>query len=334
PAESLKKSITERWSVDWEDMSMVEQAKDPFTGTPLYMSVQMLLGVPERGIFNDLESLFYVALDCLSSRPRRDDPKNVLPGFAFNGSEFTAFARIGILACDGSYLRRFGVLAVNPSPEWCMLEAMRRFLFFKGDVFIGGKLDGNYQREVNETAALGFMDSATVHKLVYECNAGQGLPHSPQLVHSVDLAKSASGTPGPVAPTLAPPPKFSLAQPVISAENEDRATIQQENAPRQVSQMDISPEEPSPVEPKLARLPELSLVPLKLSAAKDDGTSDHKENVLPSSSTSQVHKTKTKTSSKRKQGNTDKNSKEAEAVAKNKRRKKNKAGKSNKPKRL
>ncbi|KAJ2898385.1 hypothetical protein IWW38_001410, partial [Coemansia aciculifera] len=63
-----REEFIERWGLDWGEVMDTEKAKDPFTGTSWYMSIQVLFQVRDRGIFNDIESLFYVILDALSDR--------------------------------------------------------------------------------------------------------------------------------------------------------------------------------------------------------------------------------------------------------------------------
>lgn len=45
-----------------------ERIYDYMTGTPLYMGIGMLLGSKRRSVVEDLESLFYVILDVVSTR--------------------------------------------------------------------------------------------------------------------------------------------------------------------------------------------------------------------------------------------------------------------------
>ncbi|KAJ1985578.1 hypothetical protein EDC05_006534, partial [Coemansia umbellata] len=53
------KATLEKWRLDPELVVSNETHYDRFTGTPLYMSIQMLLGNSKRGLIHDLESLFY-----------------------------------------------------------------------------------------------------------------------------------------------------------------------------------------------------------------------------------------------------------------------------------
>ncbi|KAJ1935172.1 hypothetical protein GGF37_006095, partial [Kickxella alabastrina] len=72
--------VAEQWGFNATTVGQVEVAKDPFTGTPLFMGIPMLSSSPIRGILDDLESVLYVVIDAV--RPagtKRDD----VQGFKF-----------------------------------------------------------------------------------------------------------------------------------------------------------------------------------------------------------------------------------------------------------
>ncbi|KAJ1936403.1 hypothetical protein GGF37_005624, partial [Kickxella alabastrina] len=72
--------VAEQWGFKATTVGQVEVAKDPFTGTSLFMGIPILSRNPIRGILDDLESLFYVIMDAV--RPaytERDD----VQGFKF-----------------------------------------------------------------------------------------------------------------------------------------------------------------------------------------------------------------------------------------------------------
>ncbi|KAJ2503933.1 hypothetical protein IWW47_002764 [Coemansia sp. RSA 2052] len=162
----LADEISQRWKVDWGATIDAGPHGDPFTGTPLYMSIQMLLRVERRSIFNDIESLFYVILDALSDRERGKIPKDA-PGFIFYSDQSAAYMRIGCVSSSNLYLTNFGVNAGNAFVPKDVLDAMHQFLFFERGGFIGDKLQvrAGCDRVVDSTAAAGFMYPATLIRL-------------------------------------------------------------------------------------------------------------------------------------------------------------------------
>ncbi|KAJ2327122.1 hypothetical protein GGI00_004550 [Coemansia sp. RSA 2681] len=189
---SYKDGFAKRWEMDWDEVIATETAKDPFTGTSLYMSIQVLLQAPQRSIFNDLESLFYVVLDALSERDRTDKKKST-PGFAFFSSESMALMRIAILLGEQGYLSDFGV-DVAASPILAdMLAAMYKFLFYEGDRYIGGKLRDNYQRQFDPTEAGGFMNAKTLTLFNGSNELVKETPNSPQNTEALGAVDSNSG---------------------------------------------------------------------------------------------------------------------------------------------
>ncbi|KAJ2056129.1 hypothetical protein GGI17_006341, partial [Coemansia sp. S146] len=149
-------------------------AKDPFTGTPMYMSARLLLKAKTRSIYDELESLFYVILDAFSDRKRTPNCKKKSakptvqpPGFTFYSSEVTALTRLSCMQSSKCFLGKFGVVADSTVVPMKMLDDMRRFLFFSGDVHIGGEIleEKDFPRLFDHTAALGFMGEETEGRL-------------------------------------------------------------------------------------------------------------------------------------------------------------------------
>ncbi|KAJ2739789.1 hypothetical protein GGI20_006053, partial [Coemansia sp. BCRC 34301] len=147
--------------MDLGKVAATENAKDPFTGTSLHMSVQVLLQVPRRSIFNDFESLFYVTLDTLFNRGRTAKARSPL-GFEFFSSTNMALTRIRILLRSDQYLSDFGVDVASSPVLSDFLAAMHRFLFFEGSHYIGGNLRGEYQHQFDREAAALFVNKATL----------------------------------------------------------------------------------------------------------------------------------------------------------------------------
>ncbi|KAJ2442905.1 hypothetical protein GGI03_008109, partial [Coemansia sp. RSA 2337] len=193
--DSFKTDLASRWGFDWDKVMTKETEKDPFTGTSMYMSTQMLLQVKRRSIFNDIESVFYVILDALSTRDRSASAEDSPPGFAFFASNITAFTRIGLLGCDRLCFDDFGVKTDGSQALEDMLCGMHRFLFFSGDRYIGGYLRDEYERQFDRVAAASFMNAATIQLLDGEGDAVKPAPNSPQRCGPEYLAPNAPEQP-------------------------------------------------------------------------------------------------------------------------------------------
>ncbi|KAJ2826520.1 hypothetical protein GGI24_002893 [Coemansia furcata] len=164
PSHAQAGYMVSRWGFDSSNVVDKESEKDPFTGTPLYMSIQMLFKVSQRGIMNDIESLFYVVLDSLSDRSQDKSSENAL-GFVLHNEANLAMVRIGILCGTQRYFANFGVKSVD-SVVKDGINAMHKFLFFEGDHYIGDHLQGIYERKVDSSVAIQFMRRDTLDLLI------------------------------------------------------------------------------------------------------------------------------------------------------------------------
>ncbi|KAJ2484890.1 hypothetical protein IWW37_006083, partial [Coemansia sp. RSA 2050] len=164
PSDEQAADMLSRWGFDSSNVVQKESEKDSFTGTPLYMSIQMLFNVRRRGIVNDIESLFYVIMDSLSERARGKDSEGAL-GFVFHSEPSLAMLRIGILGDDQRYLENFGVKSIGSAALRDIVDSMRKFLFFEGETYIGGRLQGIYDRKMDLGVAKRFMNLETLSLL-------------------------------------------------------------------------------------------------------------------------------------------------------------------------
>ncbi|KAJ2033426.1 hypothetical protein H4S03_005657 [Coemansia sp. S3946] len=181
PSAGQAADMLSRWGFDSSGVVRKESEKDPFTGTQMYMSIPTLFKISKRSIFNEIESLFYVVLDSLSDRIRDGRSEDAL-GFALYNESNLAMVRIGILGDDQRYLSNFGVGLIGPSELKNILDAMRKFLFFEGDLYIGGQLQDFYERKVDSSVATRFMNQATLNLLtetLAQQHAAQSMPSSP-----------------------------------------------------------------------------------------------------------------------------------------------------------
>ncbi|KAJ1944142.1 hypothetical protein GGF37_002332 [Kickxella alabastrina] len=159
--------VAEQWGFNATTVGQVEVAKDPFTGTPLFMGIPMLSSSPIRGILDDLESVFYVVMDSVrSAGTKRDD----VQGFKFLDSPPLAITRWGLIQEDAVLLEEFGVKNINPRLKE-LICAMRRFLFEPENKVMNHHLwwDEKFVRRANWDAAPEFMYPKAI-KLLKEDN--------------------------------------------------------------------------------------------------------------------------------------------------------------------
>ncbi|KAJ2886672.1 hypothetical protein H4R27_000461 [Coemansia aciculifera] len=207
--EAFAQQLATYWAFDWDEVIPTEGLKDPFTGTPLYMSARLLLGAKMRGIYDDLESLMYVVLDAFSDRPRAGDSGEQPLGFTFLSSATTACTRITCTLSGKCFLDFFGVKSVNTSVAKELLMTMRRFLFFDDGEHIGARIleNADFPRVFDELAALAFMGEANMKsiKSMVTTQAAQ----SPLLL---DTAASVAPVPSALRIAHAPAPWVTSAQ--------------------------------------------------------------------------------------------------------------------------
>ncbi|KAJ2744165.1 hypothetical protein GGI20_003203, partial [Coemansia sp. BCRC 34301] len=238
----LMAEIERRWRFKWAKSPAAARARDPFTGTPMYMSCRLLLGAKMRGIYDDLESLFYVVLDAFSARARGKNSKDQPHGFTFPSSSTAAHIRLSCVASDTKYLESFGIRSDKSVPE-AMLDAMRRFLFYEDKVHIGGKIqDGtDFPRQFDEEAASEFMDKGTIDKLL-------PLVDKPELRDTLapDTAVTTS-----CEPSTSSAPIYTLRPPPPAPVSSNRSTRGVSNSADNISMtaglatLKISPSRPS-----------------------------------------------------------------------------------------
>ncbi|KAJ2665613.1 hypothetical protein IWW48_000064 [Coemansia sp. RSA 1200] len=159
--------ILQKWHLDPVNTVEAEAYHDNMTGTPHYMSVQILLNNPKRGLIHDLESLFYVVLHALS-----DTASGTPPGFRLFDSHSLAAARIGFLTERDHFYKPFGVSVHERLRN--VLDAMYCFLFTRNGQYIGGKLlyVEDFERDICKEHAEKFIDSDTLSLMmsVKECS--------------------------------------------------------------------------------------------------------------------------------------------------------------------
>ncbi|KAJ2104275.1 hypothetical protein GGI09_000192 [Coemansia sp. S100] len=202
--EAFASQLATYWAFNWDEVTKTEKLKDPFTGTPFYMSARLLLGAKMRSIYDDLESLVYVVLDAFSNRPRAGDRGEQPPGFIFLSSTTTAYTRITCTLSGKCFLNCFGVNSDTTSVPKELLLAMRRFLFFDNGKHIGARIleNADFPRVFDESAAVTFMGEVNAKNI-----KSMVTPLAVQPLLSLEMA-----TPAPSVPRIEQAPSSSLAQ--------------------------------------------------------------------------------------------------------------------------
>ncbi|KAJ2803016.1 hypothetical protein H4R21_002194, partial [Coemansia helicoidea] len=152
--------VTQRWDIDFEEICEVESTYDKQAGTPIFMSIGLLFERKKRGIYDDLESLFYVALYAVGSL-YNEEMHNVR-GFELCSIKTLARTRVSVLGDRNRYLESFGVEKVGDDLHK-VFEAMRQCLFWSPTGYIGSGLweDEYFRREPDWQLAAEFMDEPT-----------------------------------------------------------------------------------------------------------------------------------------------------------------------------
>ncbi|KAJ2879013.1 hypothetical protein H4R27_005540 [Coemansia aciculifera] len=209
--------IAEHWSFNWNVVLAMEIAKDPFTGTPMYMSMWLLLKAETRGIYDELESLLYVILDTFSDHIRASSRKKKSskptarpPGFTFYSSEVTVLMRLSCMQSSKCFLGKFGVVANSTVAPMRMLDAMRRFLFFDDGNHLGGRIleRKDFPHLFDHTTALGFMGEETVSDLL--CLVGRERNRSPLTAETAPTTTSMQISTHDSKPASLPTPPYSI----------------------------------------------------------------------------------------------------------------------------
>ncbi|KAJ2495474.1 hypothetical protein GGH96_006374 [Coemansia sp. RSA 1972] len=143
------KDIANEWNFNLQEVSNNEAIHDGMTGTPIFMSIRVLLGRSRRGLLDDIESLFYVAMYALS---HLSNGPSASPAFNVHKNKTAALLKLGSIISKKSYLEYFGVEKCSSDVK-AKLDALYRLLFCQDDKFIGEKLaeDVEDERNVDQT---------------------------------------------------------------------------------------------------------------------------------------------------------------------------------------
>ncbi|KAJ2008292.1 hypothetical protein GGI04_001215 [Coemansia thaxteri] len=109
-----------------------EDNHNPFTGTPLYMSIPVLAGAKMQGLADDIE--IQVARDAMACAFKTAD------------SMTQAMVRAGCLSSKASFLRFFGISSCSDKLRRLLCD-LRQFLFENSDGYIGPDLIADAETE-------------------------------------------------------------------------------------------------------------------------------------------------------------------------------------------
>ncbi|KAI8324380.1 hypothetical protein GQ54DRAFT_321172 [Martensiomyces pterosporus] len=153
--------IAEKWNTSLESVAQSCINLDMSMEMLPYMSIRVLCGAGQRDVFDDIESLFYVILDVVSSM--QANPATSRDGFDHEDKRSLGLVRIGCLSGISHYLEHFGITAC-PVGLKATLDAMYRFLFCHDGCFLGNRLaKGHYlERTIDRKLGAVFMDSESL----------------------------------------------------------------------------------------------------------------------------------------------------------------------------
>ncbi|KAJ2498725.1 hypothetical protein GGH96_004083 [Coemansia sp. RSA 1972] len=149
------KDIANEWGFDLDEVTKNENNHDGMTGTPIFMSIRVLLRRWTRDLLDDIESLFYVAMYALS---HLSEGPSAYPGFNVQDNKTAAFIKLGSIISRKSYLETFGVKNCLDDVK-AQLDALYQLLFCRNDQFIGEKL-------VEDEADVRSIDTSIMCKLI------------------------------------------------------------------------------------------------------------------------------------------------------------------------
>ncbi|KAJ1749026.1 hypothetical protein LPJ79_004042 [Coemansia sp. RSA 1821] len=145
PADTYE--LATKWHYNKYDVACWEDRQNHCTGTPLYMSIPILVRSRYRTVVNDVESMFYVALEALSVIENNDKTPVAL---AMEDNISMAYVRRLCLASKDTYKERFGVYFQDEQLDET-LSQLYDYLFTSEGKYIGHILvdDLEWERPVD-----------------------------------------------------------------------------------------------------------------------------------------------------------------------------------------
>ncbi|KAJ2378336.1 hypothetical protein IW150_000868 [Coemansia sp. RSA 2607] len=132
-----KNFVNTTWNINLDKITVNEDACDGEIGTVPYMSVQVLMNRTKHHILDDIESVLYVVF-AIASYNGADE--FLFESLGKNKVDYKdqAIWKVGCMADCDDYLIHFGVSKCNDALRG-LLDGLRKALFEKDGVFIGGK---------------------------------------------------------------------------------------------------------------------------------------------------------------------------------------------------
>ncbi|KAJ2658036.1 hypothetical protein IW148_004910 [Coemansia sp. RSA 1199] len=149
------KDIADEWGFDLGNVTKNENNHDGMTGTPLFMSIRVLLGRSTRGLIDDIESLFYVAMYALSHLSHGPSASSA---FKVQDNNTAAHVKLGLIIRRKSYLEFFGVKVCSDDVK-AQLGMLYQLLFCCNGQFIGQEL-------AEEEAEVRVVDTSIMRKII------------------------------------------------------------------------------------------------------------------------------------------------------------------------
>ncbi|KAJ2160816.1 hypothetical protein GGF46_001946 [Coemansia sp. RSA 552] len=186
--------IEQKWGLDADSILKNEARHNHLMRTSQFMPIRALGGAKHWDVYDDIESLFYVACYALSFliRARRSPP-----GFGSHDAITRAHLLVGLLFVRSRHLEHFGVEVCPEGAERCM-AALYDILFTDGSSFIGDKLlEGEDDARVVQYDALRVILGDTHFNALFKDNSAE----------STDLSKTSAAAKVSTSANTCPPTK-------------------------------------------------------------------------------------------------------------------------------
>ncbi|KAJ2850555.1 Cyclin-dependent kinase-like 1 [Coemansia brasiliensis] len=142
--------LATKWHYNKYNVAECEDRQDSYAGSPLFMSIPVLLQANYRTVVNDVESIFYVALDALSAIWEDEADDEVPVALSMKDQKTLAHVRRFCLFNKNTYKESFGVYCQHKQLDET-LEQLYEYLFTSNGQYIGDVLakDLKWERPVN-----------------------------------------------------------------------------------------------------------------------------------------------------------------------------------------
>ncbi|KAJ2611151.1 hypothetical protein H4S08_003291 [Coemansia sp. RSA 1365] len=144
--------LAAKWCFKKDQVIYNEDAHDPLTGTPLYMSIPILVGSKIRSVVDDIESALYVVLDSVYKAQDNISTQDPI-ALDYTDRRSLAFIRACSFSLTDQSLLNFGIQRCSDRFVW-LVSAVRKFIFVRSNVYIGNHLAmiPGFERTVEDDA--------------------------------------------------------------------------------------------------------------------------------------------------------------------------------------